>query len=179
MNTSNKVLFLVIMLTCVLSASILSESIQATTTSDGRVRLYEDGSWEWIIQPGEYAGFHNPENEATPMNEETNVETVPFNFDQFSNFPIDYVGKWTWIMGEVYDIIQETTGEAIRIKSRKDKDSWLDERGDVFVIGYPDEDLEIGDKIQMLVKFKGLGYKFYSNVPAFQYTDKSKIRFLE
>lgn len=150
--------------------------LQATTTSNGVVTLYEDGTWEWIIQPAEYSGFNDPDTDLNPQSE---VETIPFDFKNFSSFPVNYVGKWTWILGEVFMISEEEEGGIIRIKTRKNLESWIKEYGDVFVIYYDGPELEEGDKLEILVEYRGVGYKYYSGVPVFNYKKESRVRFLE
>jgi len=150
--------------------------IEASTTNNGIVKLYEDGTWEWLIQPPEYAGFNDPDMDLNPASQ---VETVPFDFKDFSSFPVNYIGKWTWIMGEIFMILEEDEGEILRIKTRKNLESWLKEYGDILVVFYDGPSLNEGDKIEILVKYRGVGYKYYSSVPVFNYEDYSQIRFLE
>jgi len=150
--------------------------LEASTTNNGVVKLFEDGTWQWVIQPPEYSGFNDPDTELNPVSQ---VETVPFDFKDFSSFPVNYIGKWTWIMGEVFIIFEEEEGEILRIKTRKNIESWLREYGDILVIFYDGPPLNEGDKIEILVEYRGVGYKYYSSVPVFHYKKESQVNFLE
>ncbi|MEA1882925.1 MAG: hypothetical protein U9N62_00155 [Thermotogota bacterium] len=164
-------IFFLVSLTC-----LFAFELEASTTNSGVVKLYEDGTWEWIIQPPEYIGFNYPESDLNPASE---VETVPFDFKDFSSFPVNYIGKWTWIMGEVFMILEEEEGEILRIKTRKNIESWIQQYGDILVVFYDGPTLNEGDKLEILVEYRGVGYKYYSSVPVFHYKEKSQVRFLE
>lgn len=150
--------------------------LEASTTNNGVVTLYEDGTWEWTIQPPEYEGFNDPETELNPASE---IETIPFDFKNFSSFPVNYIGKWTWILGEIFMIMEDDEGKILRIKTRKDKESWIKQYGDILVVMYDGPEVEEGDKIEILVEYRGVGYKYYSGVPAFNFRKESQINFLE
>jgi len=160
----------------VLSSILFGFDLQASTTNDGVVTLYEDGTWEWIIQPPEYSGFHDPDSNPNLIKQ---IETIPFDFKDFSSFPVNYVGKWTWIMGEVFMIFEEEEGLIVRIKTRKNLESWIKEYGDVLVVQYTGPEINEGDKIEILVEYRGVGYKYYSNVPVFNYKKETQLRYLE
>lgn len=164
-------IFLFVSLSC-----LFAFEIEASTTNSGVVKLYEDGTWEWILQPPEYSGFNDPNSDLNPVSE---VETVPFDFKDFSSFPVNYIGKWTWIMGEVFMILEEEEGEILRIKTRKNIESWIQQYGDILVVFYDGPPLNEGDKIEILVEYRGVGYKYYSSVPVFNYKEESQINFLE
>ena len=158
------------------SSVILGFDLQASTTNNGVVTLYEDGTWEWFIQPSEFSGFNDPDEGSNLI---TPIETVPFDFKNFSSFPVNYVGKWTWIMGEVFMVFEEEEGLIIRIKTRKNLESWIKEYGDVLVVAYNGPEINEGDKIEILVEYRGVGYKYYSSVPVFNYKKESQLKFLE
>lgn len=150
--------------------------LEATTTNNGVVKLHEDGTWEWIIQPPEYSGFNDPDTNINPASQ---IETIPFDFKNFSSFPVNYIGKWTWIMGEVFMILEEEEGKILRIKTRKNLESWIQQYGDILVVFYDGPTLKEGDKIEILVEYRGVGYKYYSSVPVFHYKKESQVKFLE
>jgi len=173
MNKFSCIFFIIL----VASVSCLfSFDLQASTTNSGVVKLYEDGTWEWLIQPPEYSGFNDPDTELNP---ESEVETIPFDFKNFSSFPVNYIGKWTWILGEIFMIMEDEEGELLRIKTRKNKESWIREYGDILVVFYDGPEVKEGDKIEILVEYRGVGYKYYSSVPVFNYKKQSQINFLE
>jgi len=164
-------IFFLVSLTC-----LFAFELEASTTNNGLVKLYEDGTWEWLIQPSEYSDFNNPEIESNPTSQ---IETIPFDFKNFSSFPVNYIGKWTWILGEVFMIFDEEEGEILRIKTRKNIESWIQQFGDILVVFYDGPQLKEGDKIEILVEYRGVGYKYYSSVPVFNYRKESQVKFLE
>lgn len=164
-------LFFFVSLSC-----LFAFELEASTTNSGVVKLYEDGTWEWVIQPPDFSGFNDPDTDLNPASQ---IETVPFDFKNFSSFPVNYIGKWTWIMGEIFMILEDDEGEILRIKTRKNLESWLKEYGDILVVFYDGPALNEGDKIEILVEYRGVGYKYYSSVPVFNFKEQSQIRFLE
>jgi len=171
-----KNLISILLLLFISYALILGSDIQATTTNNGLVRLNQDGTWEWLSQPTEFLGFNDPDTELDPASE---IETIPFDFKDFSSFPVNYIGKWSWLLGEVFMIMDDERGKIIRIKTRKNLESWIKDYGDVLIINYDGPKLNEGDKIEILVQYKGVGYKYYSTTPVFFYKNETKVKFLE
>jgi hypothetical protein len=167
------ILFLFMMLFVI---NTFSFDIQASTTNNGVVSLMEDGSWKWIIQPDEYTGFNDDESQSLPGIE---PETVQFDFNNFASYPVDYIGKWTWIPGEIVDITNEDNGSSIRLKTPKKTDGWIKEYGEIFIIQYDGTELKQGNSIEILVQFKKLGYKYYTSIPLFAFEDQSKVKLLD
>ncbi len=161
------------LLTIGIAGVFVAFDIQASTTYDGVVSLKEDGSWEWVIQPAEFEGFNDSDAQPLP---DSDPETIPFNFNKFASFPIDYIGSWTWISGEVLDFSEDDQGFVIRLKTPKETTGWIQEYGDVFIIQYTGRTLNKGDLIEILVQYQKLGYKYYTNVPVFLYKDASRIK---
>ena len=172
----NKLTYILFILLVASFSSLFSFDLQASTTNNGVVTLYEDGTWEWMIQPPVYSGFNDPDVDVTP---ESEVETIPFDFKNFSSFPINYIGKWTWILGEIFMILEDENGEMLRIKTRKNLESWIKEYGDILVVFYAGPEVKEGDKIEILVEYRGVGYKYYSSIPVFNYKKESQVIILE
>ncbi|HOO33799.1 MAG TPA: hypothetical protein PLB99_11755 [Thermotogota bacterium] len=158
------------------TVNLFSFDIQASTTYNGVVSLKEDGTWEWIIQPEEFTGMNDNESQPLP---DSGPETVPFDFNRFASYPVDYIGSWTWISGQVISSTGEDEGVTVRLKTPKKTDGWIKEYGDVLIIQYSGRELTTGESIEILVQFKQVGYKYYSNVPVFLYTDSSRLRTIE
>lgn len=171
-----KISYMLILVFFISLSYVYAIDLQASTTNSGVVQLYEDGTWEWIVQPPDYEGFNDPDIELDPASK---VETVPFDFKNFSSFPVNYIGKWTWILGEIFMILEDENGEMLRIKTRKNLESWIKEYGDILVVFYDGPEVKEGDKIEILVEYRGVGYKYYSSIPAFNYKNESQIRILD
>lgn len=163
---------LAILFSIVVSMFFANETIEGFTLGGGKVILRNDGTWEWSEKPEKYKDF----NVVTPVSK-PNIRVWSFNYNSFFRNPYGCTGKYYRINGIVSFITKDTAGNFIKLYTKGDL---FDPDREVFITGYDDFDLHVGDKVELTAKFNSLSEQTKLNgdkyqVPLFVWTEDSTI----